>query len=299
MTTLTTDHDETVLPVKLSRRSLLKRATLGAGVLAIGLAGYSGLIEPNIIDVTRLDLKVNRLSEAFDGFKIALISDLHYGPYTGDHEISAAVHDANQLKPDIVFLLGDFVTESLMGRSNDGARKAEPCAKLLARLGAPYGVFAVLGNHDYATNPEFVAEALTSHGITLLRNANEVVERDGARFWLVGLNDAMFGYAALEEALRGAPADEPKVLLVHEPDFADESSRYGIDVQFSGHSHGGQIRLPGIHPLWLPALANKYYRGYYRVRDLQLYTNRGIGTVALPFRFCAPPEVTLVTLRSA
>ena len=298
MTTLATDQNETVLP-KLSRRTFLKRAGLGAGVLAIGLAGYSGLIEPNVIDVTRLDLRVNRLSAAFDGFKIALISDLHYGPYTGEHEISAAVQDANQLKPDIVFLLGDFVTESLIGHSNDGARKAEPCARLLARLEAPYGAFAVLGNHDYATNPEFVAEALTSHGITLLRNTNEVLERNGARFWLLGLNDAMFGHAALEQALRGVPADEPKVLLVHEPDFADESSRYGIDVQFSGHSHGGQVRVPGIHPLWLPPLANKYYRGYYRVRDLQLYTNRGIGTVALPFRFCAPPEVTLVTLRLA
>lgn len=299
MTTLTTDQNETILPPKLSRRTFLKRASLGAGVLAIGLAGYSGLIEPNVVDVTRLNLKVNRLSAAFDGFKIALISDLHYGPYTGEHEISAAVHDANQLKPDVVFLLGDFVTESLIGRSKDGAKKAEPCAKLLARLEAPYGSFAVLGNHDYATNPELVAEALTSHGITLLRNANQVVERHGDRFWLLGLNDAMFGKAALEQAMQGVPASEPKVLLVHEPDFADESSRYGIDVQFSGHSHGGQIRFPGIHPLWLPPLANKYYRGYYRVRNLQLYTNRGIGTVALPFRFCAPPEVTLVTLRSA
>jgi predicted MPP superfamily phosphohydrolase len=299
VTTLTTDQNETVLRTKLSRRTFLKRASLGAGVLAIGLAGYSGLIEPNVVDVTRLDLKVNRLSAAFDGFKIALISDLHYGPYTGEHEISSAVHDANQLKPDVVFLLGDFVTESLIGRSKDGAKKAEPCAKLLARLEAPYGSFAVLGNHDYATNPELVAEALTSHGIALLRNANEVIERHGDRFWLLGLNDAMFGKAALEQALQGVPASEPKMLLVHEPDFADESSRYGIDVQFSGHSHGGQIRFPGIHPLWLPPLANKYYRGYYRVRDLQLYTNRGIGTVALPFRFCAPPEVTLVTLRSA
>jgi uncharacterized protein len=299
VTTLTTDQNETVLSPKLSRRTFLKRASLGAGVLAVGLAGYSGLIEPNTVDVTRLDLKVNRLSGAFDGFKIALISDLHYGPYTGEHEISAAVHDANQLRPDIVFLLGDFVTESLIGRSKDGARKAEPCAKLLARLEAPYGSFAVLGNHDYATNPELVAEALTSHGIALLRNANQLIERDGDRFWLLGLNDAMFGKAALEQALQGVPANEPKVLLVHEPDFADESSRYGIDVQFSGHSHGGQIRFPGIHPLWLPPLANKYYRGYYRVRNLHLYTNRGIGTVALPFRFCAPPEVTLVTLRSA
>lgn len=268
-------------------------------MLAVGLAGYSGLIEPNVVDISRLDLKPNRLPSAFDGFKIALISDLHYGPYTGEHEIGAAVHTTNELKPDVVFLLGDFVTEPLTGNSKHGARKAEPCAKLLSRLQSPYGSFAVLGNHDYATDPEFVAEALTSHGAVLLRNAHYPIERDGARLWLIGMNDAMFGKAALEQGLRGIPVNEAKVLLVHEPDFADESSQYGIDIQFSGHSHGGQIRIPGVHPLWLPDLAKKYYRGYYRVRDLQLYTNRGIGTVALPFRFCAPPEVTLVTLRSA
>lgn len=263
------------------------------------LAVYSGLIEPNVVDVTRIDLKLHRLYANFDGFKIALISDLHYGPYTGEHEIGAAVHAANNLKPDAVFLLGDFVTEPLVGHSHAGAKKAEPCAQLLARLQSQLGSFAILGNHDYATDPELVAEALKSHGVALLRNASHAIERDSNRLWLLGLNDAMFGHAALEQALRGVPAGEPKLLLVHEPDFADESCRYGIDVQFSGHSHGGQVRFPGLHPLWLPPLASKYYRGYYKVRDLQLYTNRGIGTVALPFRFCAPPEVTLVTLRSA
>jgi len=299
VTTLTTDQNETISPAKLSRRTFLRRATLGAGVLAIGLAGYSGLIEPNFVDVTSLDLKLSHLPAAFDGFKVALISDLHYGPYTGEHEIGAAIHAANKLTPDAVFLLGDFVTEPLIGHSKQGAKKAEPCGQLLARLKSPHGSFAVLGNHDYATDPEFVAEALSSHGTALLRNANHPVERDGARLWIVGINDAMFGKAALEQALRGIPANEPKMLLVHEPDFADESSRYGIDAQFSGHSHGGQIRVPGLHPFWLPDLAKKYYRGYYRIGNLQLYTNRGIGTVALPFRFCAPPEVTLVTLRSA
>ena len=268
-------------------------------MLAIGLAGYSGLIEPNEVDITRLDLKVNRLSAAFDGLKIALISDFHYGPYTGEREIGAAVRVANELKPDVIFLLGDFVTEPLIGNSRRGASKAEPCAKLLSQLQSPLGCFAVLGNHDYATDPEFVAGALSSERISLLRNANHPLERHGARLWLLGVNDAMVGEASLEQALRGVPISEPKVLLVHEPDFADETSRYGVDVQFSGHSHGGQIRIPGVHPVWLPRLAEKYYRGYYRVGDLQLYTNRGIGTVAVPFRFCAPPEVTLVTLRSA
>jgi predicted MPP superfamily phosphohydrolase len=202
------------------------------------------------------------------------------------------------LKPDLVALLGDFVTESLFGKSA-GATKAEPCAQVLGQLQSTIGSFAVLGNHDYATDPEFVADALQSHGILPLRNASQVIEREGSRLWLLGVNDAMAGAADLQQALDRVPQRETKILLAHEPDFADQASQYGIDVQLSGHSHGGQIRMPGLHPFWLPPMAKKYYRGYYRVGQLQLYTNRGIGTVAVPFRFCAPPEVTLVTLRPA
>src|SRR5947209_1391197 len=284
---------------KLTRRKFLQRAGLGAGVVAIGLAGYSSLIEPNEVDVTRLDLKVPRLAATFDGFKIALLSDFHFGPYTGEREVSAAVRAANQLQPDVVALLGDFVTESLNGDSRSGAKKAEPCAQALSGLTSKFGTFAVLGNHDYATDPEFVADALKSHGITLLRNANRAFEQDGARLWMLGVNDVDFGGADLVDALTRVPERETKMLLVHEPDFADHASQDGIDLQFSGHSHGGQVRIPGVHPLWLPPLAKKYYDGYYRVRQMQLYTNRGIGTVGVPFRFCCPPEVTLVTLRAA
>lgn len=297
MTTSIAERNETVIRGRLTRRALLKRAGW-AGAAALGLAGYSGLIEPNEVDVTRIDVKIDRLPPAFDQFRIAIVSDLHFGPYTGEREIGAAVRAANQLKPDMVALLGDFVTEPLTGDRRLGAKHAGPCAKTLSGLRSALGSFAVLGNHDYRTNPEFVAEALESNHIKLLRNANHAIERDGARIWLLGLNDAVEANPELNRALQGVPANEPKVLLVHEPDYADHASQYGIDVQLSGHSHGGQIRLPGIHPLWLPEMANKYYRGYYRVHQLQLYTNRGIGTVGVPFRFLAAPEVTLMTLRA-
>jgi uncharacterized protein len=284
---------------KFTRRKFLQRAGLGAGVLAVGLAGYSSLIEPNEVDVTNVELKIPRLPATFDGFKIALLSDFHFGPYTGEREIGAAVRAANLMQPDVMALLGDFVTEPLSGNRRAGAKKAEPCAQVLSGLRSRLGTFAVLGNHDYATDPELVAEALKSHGVAMLRNSNRAFEQNGARLWLVGVNDADFGTAALQDALARVPQDETKMLLVHEPDFADDSSRNGIDVQFSGHSHGGQVRIPGMRPLWLPPLAKKYYNGYYRVRETQLYTNRGIGTVGVPFRFCCPPEVTLVTLRAA
>lgn len=286
-------------PAGITRRSFLKRATLGAGAAAVGLAGYSGLIEPNEVDVKKVELRVDRLAETFDGFKIALISDFHFGPYTGAREIGAAVRAANQLKPDAMALLGDFVSEPLAGDRRAGAKKAEPCAKVLSDLNSRLGSFAVLGNHDHATDPEFVGNALTSRGIVVLRNRSRAIEQDGKRLWLVGVDDVLASRARMSEALAGVPSAETRVLLVHEPDFADQSSQYGINLQFSGHSHGGQIRLPGMRPLWLPDLAQKYYDGYYRVRNTQLYTNRGVGTINLPFRFLCPPEVTLVTLRVA
>ena len=294
----TTETPEAAIHKKLTRRKFLQRATL-AGAFAVGLAGYSSLIEPNEVDVTRLELKVRSLAAVFDGFKIALLSDFHFGPYTGEREISAVVRAANQLQPDAMALLGDFVTEPMTGDSRSGAKKAEPCARVLAGLRSRLGTFAVLGNHDYATDPEFVADALKSHGITLLRNANCRIEQDSQGLWMVGVNDVDFGSAGLDQALTGVPPKDTKMLLVHEPDFADQSSQYGIDMQFSGHSHGGQVRIPGVRPLWLPPLAKKYYDGYYRVRQMQLYTNRGIGTVGVPFRLFCPPEITLVTLRAA
>ena len=282
-----------------TRRTFVKRATFAAGVAALGLAGYSGLIEPNEVDVRRIDLRIERLPSAFDQFQIALISDLHFGPYTSAREIRAAVRAANELKPDMVAILGDFVTEPLTGSKPAGARKAEPCAQVLSELQSRAGAFAILGNHDYATDPDFVADALSAHGINVLRNRSHVIEESGSRLWLIGVNDAMSEAAQLDGALAGVPAKETRLLLVHEPDFADYASRYGISAQFSGHSHGGQVRIPGLRPLWLPDLAQKYYDGYYRIGNLHLYTNRGIGTVGLPFRFCCPPEVTLVKLWSA
>lgn len=284
---------------KFSRRSFLRGVKLGAGIAVLGLAGYSGLIETNEIEVKKHDIRVQRLAPAFDGFKIALLSDFHFGPYTGARQIGAAVRAANQIQPDVIMLLGDFVSEPLSGDPKLGAKKAEPCAQVLSGLKSRLGSFAVLGNHDYATDPNFVADALRGQDISVLRDENRAFEQDGGRLWLIGVTDATFANSNLDRALEKVPPDENKILLVHEPDYADHASRYGIDVQFSGHSHGGQIRIPGIHPLWLPPLGRKYYRGYYQVGPLQVYTNEGIGTIGLPFRFCSPPEVTLITLRAA
>ena len=283
---------------RVSRRSFLKRASLIAGTAGLGLAGYSWAIEPNEIDVKTVDIKLERMSPAFNGFKIALLSDLHFGPYTGEREIGAAVDAVNQLRPDIVALLGDYVSQPLIGDNKAAARKAEPCAQVLAGLQSRLGSFAVLGNHDTFTDPHFVTSALKAHGISLFQNSKQAIEQDGARIWLLGTDDALLSNCDLDAATSGIPQSETKILLAHEPDIADRSAKSGIDLQLSGHSHGGQVRAPGLPPLYLPPLGSRYYEGYYRIGGLQLYTNRGIGTVGVPFRFLCPPEVTLVRLRA-
>jgi predicted MPP superfamily phosphohydrolase len=164
-------------------------------------------------------------------------------------------------------------------------------------------VYAVPGNHDYWTDIDQVAAELGAAGLTLLRNESRRLEAaDGAdaALWLVGLDDVMERHHDLEAALAGVPVDEPVLLLVHEPDFADEAARapHHLVLQLSGHSHGGQVNLPILGRPVLPWLGRKYPAGLRSVTGsgLQVYTNRGIGLIAPPLRFNCRPEVTLLTL---
>jgi hypothetical protein len=161
------------------------------------------------------------------------------------------------------------------------------------------GVFGVLGNHDAESRPNHITETMRAAGVQVLRNAAFPLERGSARFWIVGLEDALSGTQDLDTALRDVPATEVSVLLVHEPDFADVAAQSPVDLQLSGHSHGGQIRLPLLGPPYLPYMARKYPVGLYSVGNMKLYTNAGLGTIRLPIRLFAPPEITLFTLRAA
>jgi hypothetical protein len=226
-----------------------------------------------------------------------LLSDFHYDPYFSSHPLHTAIAMVNGLRPDLIVLTGDFVSIPMVGDGEKAAFAAEPCAGLLRQMGAPCGLWAVLGNHDDGTDPEHVARALEAENINVLANGSVAIERDGARIWLAGVNDVLSRTADVSEALRGVPAGEAVILLAHEPDFADEASRFPIDLQLSGHSHGGQIRVPLLPPLFLPDMAKKYFLGTYQVGSLTLYTNAGLGTVGLPMRLNCPPEITLVTVR--
>jgi len=286
------------LPIHTRRKFLITAGVVAAGTLALG--EDTVLREPNQPELVKVEMALPRLPAAFDGFRIAQLSDFHYDEVFSVVPIRAAIEMVTRVHPDLVVLTGDFVTESYWKahrHSRNSARAAGPCASLLGGLRSRLGSVAVLGNHDVYTDPGFVTEALQSHDIPVLRNRSQVFEQNGARLWFCGL-DSLEGRPNLGVAMRGIPSDEAVILLVHEPDFADTASGYPVDLQLSGHSHGGQIWLPGIGAPWLPRFARKYPRGQYRVGPLPLYTNIGLGTIGPPVRLNCIPEVTLVTLRS-
>ena len=270
---------------------------VAAGVAA--LAADSTLLEPNHPRLVQKEISLRRWPSRLDGFTIALMSDFHYDPYFSVHPIRSAVEMVNGLRPDLVALTGDFVSVPLVGDHAKGALLAEPCAELLRKLQAPHGVWAVLGNHDAYTDADHVTDVLQSAGIPVLSNRSVPIEKEGARFWLGGVDDVLEGTADIPSTLHAVPSGEAVVLMAHEPDYADFAARYPFDLQLSGHTHGGQVRVPFMRPLYLPALAKKYVQGFFQVRGLALYTNAGLGTVQIPVRWNCPPEVTHIRLKRA
>ena len=279
----------------ISRRRFLGLAAAGAA-LAFGADGF--LIEPNLPRVRREEIALRRWPQRMDGFTIALLSDFHYDPYFSAHPVRAAIGIVNELRPSLIVLTGDFASIPLIGGNpGAGAKHVEPCAELLAQMRAPYGLCAVMGNHDIDTDPSRITAALRENGIRVLRNQSVPVEKDGSRFWLAGIDDLLGRTADLSATLHGIPSDEATILLAHEPDYADHVASYPVDLQLSGHSHGGQIRIPFLPPLYLPKLGRKYVWGRFQIRELALYTNPGLGTIAIPVRLNCAPEITLLTLR--
>ncbi|HZZ16455.1 MAG TPA: metallophosphoesterase [Candidatus Sulfotelmatobacter sp.] len=279
--------------VPTTRRQFLVSA-VAAGLVAV--VGDSILLEPNRPHIVRRDFFLPRWPERMDGFTIALLSDFHYDPYFSAHPLHAAIPMVNNLRPDLIALTGDFVSAPHTGDVKRGALAAEPCARLLRQMSAPHGLWAVMGNHDVSSDREHVTRALEAQNIRVLANQSEAIERNGVRMWLAGVNDVLSDNADLTKTLSPIPSGEAVILLAHEPDYADFASRFPIDLQLSGHSHGGQIRFPLLPPLYLPPLARKYVLGEYKINSLPLYTNAGLGTVEVPVRFNCPPEITLLTL---
>lgn len=284
----------------ISRRRFL----LGGACAGAGLALYGGEVERHWIELTHRDVFLPGLSPAFDGFRIAQLSDIHLDEFTEPFLLTDAIHHINSMNPDAVFITGDFVTYGILP-SKYAIGSAWQCADLLRQLECPHR-YAVVGNHDVVLSRAAVIESLLANGITVLDNAYLPIERNGARFWLAGVDDPVEGVPipelAIPESIRNLP-HEPIVLLCHAPDYIDHllptPAGRALSLMLSGHTHGGQIRIPFIGAMALPPLGRKYIEGLFRFGRLQLYVNRGLGTVGIPVRFNCPPEIALLTLRSA
>jgi predicted MPP superfamily phosphohydrolase len=278
--------------MKLNRRRFLKwmGATIAGGAAtAVGGPYYARHIEPDWLMVESVEVPIASLPSALEGFKIVQMSDFHLHPFTQLELVQKAVARANELEPDVVVLTGDYVLAA--------ADSIYELAPTLAGLNARHGVFAVLGNHDHWTEASVVRAGLAEAGLAVLDNSGVALSAGGSQLYLAGVDDCWSGAPDLELALDGAPAAAPVVLLAHEPDFADTFALDGrVSLQLSGHSHGGQVRLPGIGALVLPTYGQKYDAGLNKASNMWVYTTRGIGVIGPPVRFNCPPEITEIML---
>jgi predicted MPP superfamily phosphohydrolase len=268
----------------ISRRFFLSSALGGLGV-----GGLGALVEESSqLSVERVLGPIARLHSGLEGLRVVVLSDFHLYPFTPLSFLRRAVEAANRLRPDLTVLLGDFVDQTVEAMDELGP--------LLGTLNAKLGVFAVLGNHDHRKGARRVEERLEREGIQVLLNRGVSLEWGNARFHLAGA-DSISGRFDLQSALSGAREGTPTLLLAHEPDVADAVRSDGrAALQLSGHSHGGQVRVPGLWRYGLPLGAQKYPFGSYQLGGLFLHTSRGLGTTGAPIRLGSTPEVSEVVL---
>ena len=276
------------------QRWLTRRRFLGlSATSAAGLALYAGEVSRHELSVEHHTLHLARLPDAFRGMRIVQVSDFHYADYTEPFFLRETVRRINRLKPDMVLLTGDFVSFGPLPISW-ARRHAVGCAAILREIECPLR-YASLGNHDYVVGAEYVAGPLRENGIPVLMNSSLALERGQQRIWLAGLGSACTGNADLN-AIPRASAGEPVLLMAHEPDILPDVAKHNVALMLSGHTHGGQVRLPFLPAFILPPLGELYVEGLFRLGPTQLYVNRGIGAVGLPFRLWCPPEITVITL---
>jgi predicted MPP superfamily phosphohydrolase len=276
----------------ISRRKFLVRSALAAGTGVLSTTGY-GFWEAAHIRVTRHTVAVPNLPPAFDGKTVAVLADLHHGPFVGIDFIREAVALTNALNPDLVALVGDYAH-----RGERAHVQLPPCLDALSALSAPLGVFAVPGNHDMQRSGAVYRDVIASTPLRDLTNRHAEVTLDGQRLWLAGVDDLWWGKPSLPTALANIPTGSAVVLLSHNPDFAEQQPDPRVGLMLSGHTHGGQVYL-GKAP-WVPSqYGEKYRHGLVQGPKSSVFVSRGLGEAGVPLRINVPPEVCILTLTAA
>ena len=281
-------------PVDDDRRRFVARSLAG-GVIAVGgavgAAGMRAALGP--IAVGRVEVKLGRLPRAHDGFTLAQLTDLHIGPTIGARELEAVVHTTNGLQPDLIAITGDLVDGSVA--------ELRAAVRPLGDLRARHGVFFVTGNHEYFSGAAQWVEEISRLGIRVLRNERVTIENKGSAFDLAGVDDRSAARSGvpghgedLGRALGGRDRDRVAILLAHQPRTVQRAAEHGIDLQLSGHTHGGQIWPFGL----LVRLQQHFLSGLHQVGTTQLHVSRGTGFWGPPMRVAAPAEITQLVLRA-
>jgi uncharacterized protein len=268
--------------------SMSRTIALGIGVgLAAAVAAGSFGQRPRLR--TR-DIHIIGLPEAFDGFRVAQISDLHCGPFADRARVASWVAEVNRLEPDLIAVTGDLIAR--------GDEFVPVVAGELGELRARAGVFASMGNHDYFTDGDALAAAVEGAGLTMLRNRGVEVGHGDGRIFVAGVDDTWTRRQDFDRALANRPDGMTTVLLAHDPALFPEAAARGVDLTLSGHLHGGQLGLPFLAgKVNLARLLTRFTAGFYRLGNASLYVSRGLGTTGPPVRVGVRPEITLLTLR--
>lgn len=271
-------------------RQVLLTLTALAGVAGASIAFVSRFVLPFRPRLTHLVIELPRHHEHFDGTTIAFVTDSHIGPHFSANDLSPIATMLAKARPDIVLFGGDYISES--------PRFMEDAAKALGSISrtARHGSWAILGNHDLSNIRSRIVAPLEAEGIRMLVNDAACVTLPVGELWIAGIDDAILGRPDLARTFRRIPADAMTILLWHEPDRAEDAARYGPFLQLSGHSHGGQVRIPFLGEISAPVLGRRFVQGRFELGDMTLYVSNGIGMYRPPVRFNCPPEVTLIHL---
>jgi predicted MPP superfamily phosphohydrolase len=273
----------------MNRRQFLKR-TLGGGAAAALVGTYPFFIERYIVEVNKYTIPVPNLPHEFDGLRIIHLTDLHYGPLMPQAVLDEVIQKTNELEKDIVVCTGDYV------RGAAAPRNIDAIWSLMANLRAPGGVYTVLGNHDHWASTKKSLHWLNKSGHTNLRHKALPLSRNGTTLWLGGAGDLWEDHANLDQVLKDAPDDACRIVLAHNPDTADTEYTTRVDLMISGHTHGGQVKIPFIGTPFLPVKNKMYSSGFVSSRKTNVFISRGIGWAAFPVRFNCFPEIAILNI---
>jgi predicted MPP superfamily phosphohydrolase len=284
---------------KLTRRGFLKQIvsfSITGLLTTTGGYMYARYIEPKQLIIEYHKITHPLIPKGFNGTKIIQFSDTHIGYHYQLHQLNDLIMKINEQSPDIVIFSGDLI---------DNPNKythSKDIIPIMKKITAPLGKLAIFGNHDhggYGTN--IYRHIIQQADFILLQNQIYSIKLlDNSQIALAGLDDCLLGKPSFNTLLSKRFDSIYTILLAHEPDIAEKASQYNYHLQLSGHTHGGQIKIPFLGPLYTPPLGKKFVEGFYEVgpNKMKLYVSRGLGTTRIPLRFLSKPELTIFTLSS-